>query len=68
MRRTVVLGTRVLLGAAFLAIGGTLIYGLGAGYFPPLSIPPPFNLLVSVVLILVLLSVAGRIILWKPSR
>jgi hypothetical protein len=43
--------------AALFVIGAILIYGFGAGYFGHVAVPTPFNLVVS--LLLLALLVAG---------
>ncbi len=53
---------------AVLGVGGVLAYGVGAGYFPPIAIRPPFNLLITVLLACVVLLVAARIALGNRVR
>ena len=42
--------------AALFMLGAILIYGFGAGYFGYVSVPTPFNLVVSLLLLAVLVT------------
>lgn len=58
---------RWVLPTAILTIGAIAAYGMGAGYFSPagIGVPSPWNYLVTAIVLLLVLALAGRIHAWR---